>query len=165
MEHSHCAWGTLSKTLKYDGEWEPPETSMRSGSTPGKQWWKCGYVGGTPYSIFFRLLWKIEIPREGRWKLHQIQINAGRRVRKKKNVSQDTFQSLSHVQLFGTPRTIARQVLVSMGFSSKNTGVGCHFFFQGSSSPRDQTCIFCIGRQILYCCATWEAPCMTMESS
>ena len=32
---------------------------------------------------------------------------------------------------------------------------------RGSSRPRDQTqifCISCIGRQILYHCATWEAP-------
>ena len=31
---------------------------------------------------------------------------------------------------------------------------------RGSSRPRDRTCVcclFCIGRQILYCCATWEA--------
>ena len=49
----------------------------------------------------------------------------------KKNVSRDTFQSLTHVQLFGTPRTIALQALLSMGFSSKNTGVGCHALLQG----------------------------------
>ena len=29
---------------------------------------------------------------------------------------------------------------------------------RGSSLPRDDTCIFCIGRQILYHGATWEAP-------
>ena len=28
---------------------------------------------------------------------------------------------------------------------------------RGSSQPRDQTCVSCIGRQILYHCATWEA--------
>ena len=34
-------------------------------------------------------------------------------------------------------------------------------FPRGSSQPRDQTCVpcvFCIGRQILYHHATWEAP-------
>ena len=34
-----------------------------------------------------------------------------------------------------------------------NTGVGCHAFLQGSSPPRDQSCVFCvscIGRQVLY---------------
>ena len=30
-------------------------------------------------------------------------------------------------------------------------------YFRGSSPPRDQTCVSCIGRQILYHCATWEA--------
>ena len=36
-------------------------------------------------------------------------------------------------------------------------GISCN---KGSSQPRDQThvsCIFCVGRQILYYCATWEA--------
>ena len=31
---------------------------------------------------------------------------------------------------------------------------------RGSSRPRDWTCISCIGRWILYHCATWEAPCV-----
>ena len=30
-------------------------------------------------------------------------------------------------------------------------------YFRGSSQPRDQTCIFCIGRRILYQCITWGA--------
>jgi len=30
-------------------------------------------------------------------------------------------------------------------------------FSRGSSRPRDQTHVSCIGRQILYHCATWEA--------
>ena len=41
-----------------------------------------------------------------------------------------------------------------------DSGVGCHFLLQGSSWPRDQTCISCvscIGRQIIYHWATWEA--------
>ena len=41
-------------------------------------------------------------------------------------------ESLSHVQLFATPRTVAHQAPLSMGlFPSKNTGVGCHFLLQG----------------------------------
>ena len=32
---------------------------------------------------------------------------------------------------FATPRTVACQVPLSMGFSGKNTGVGCHFLLQG----------------------------------
>ena len=39
---------------------------------------------------------------------------------------------LSCVQLFVTPWTIAHQAPLSMGFSSKNTGVGCHALFQGT---------------------------------
>ena len=37
-------------------------------------------------------------------------------------------ESLSHVQLFVTPWTIACQTPLSIAL---NTGVGCHFFFQG----------------------------------
>ena len=29
------------------------------------------------------------------------------------------------------PWTVARQAPLSVGFSGKNTGVGCHFLFQG----------------------------------
>ena len=37
----------------------------------------------------------------------------------------------SHVWLFATPWTIARQAPLSQDFSGKNPGVGCHFFLQG----------------------------------
>ena len=37
---------------------------------------------------------------------------------------------LSHVRLFLTPWAVAYQVSPSMGFSSENTGVGCHFLLQ-----------------------------------
>ena len=44
-------------------------------------------------------------------------------------------KSLSHVQLFATPWTVAHQTPPSMGFSRqkycKSTGVGCHFLLQG----------------------------------
>ena len=35
------------------------------------------------------------------------------------------------VRLFATPRTVAHQAPLSMGFSSKNSGVGCHALLQG----------------------------------
>ena len=34
--------------------------------------------------------------------------------------------------------------------------MGCHLLLQGIFGPRDQTCVSCIGRQILYYYATWE---------
>ena len=37
----------------------------------------------------------------------------------------------SHVQLFAIPWAIAHQAPLSMGFHSKNAGVGCHFLLQG----------------------------------
>ena len=40
----------------------------------------------------------------------------------------------------------------------KDTSVGCHFLYQGSSLPRNRTCISCLGRQILYHWTTMEAP-------
>ena len=36
-------------------------------------------------------------------------------------------------------------------------------FSRGSSQPRDQTHVSCIGGQILYHQATWEAPCHTWQ--
>ena len=45
-------------------------------------------------------------------------------------------------------------------FHAKNTGMGCHFLFQGIFLTQDQTCVSCVsstGRWILYCCAIWEA--------
>ena len=41
------------------------------------------------------------------------------------------MKSLSHVWLFATPWVIVYQAPPSMGFSGKDTGVGCHFLFQG----------------------------------
>ena len=52
------------------------------------------------------------------------------------------------------PQAVAHKALLSMKFPRKNTGVGCHFLLQGSSWPRDQTHISCIGRQVLYHWAT-----------
>ena len=40
-------------------------------------------------------------------------------------------KSLSRFRLFVTPWTVAHQAPSSMGFSSKSTGVGCHFLLQG----------------------------------
>ena len=37
----------------------------------------------------------------------------------------------SRVQLCATPETAAYQAPPSLGFSGKNTGVGCHFLLQG----------------------------------
>ena len=50
------------------------------------------------------------------------------------------------------------RLLCPWDFSGKNIGLGCHFLLEGSSSPRDWTCIFCIGRRILYHLSTGEAP-------
>ena len=53
------------------------------------------------------------------------------------------------------------RLLCPWNFPGRNTGVRCHFFSsRDSSQPRDQTwvsCISCIGRWILYHCATWAA--------
>ena len=40
-------------------------------------------------------------------------------------------QSLSRVRFYATPRTVAQQALLSMGFSRKNTGAGGHALLQG----------------------------------
>ena len=43
------------------------------------------------------------------------------------------------------------------GFPRQEHWVGCHFFPRASFQPRDQTCVSCIGRRILYHGATKEA--------
>ena len=53
--------------------------------------------------------------------------------------------ALRRVWLFATPWTVAHQApLYPWDFPGKNTGVGCISSSQGSSWPRDQTCISCI---------------------
>ena len=53
--------------------------------------------------------------------------------------------------------TLAR-FLCPWGFPGKNTGVGCHFLFQGIFPTQGWTHISSIGRWILYHWATWEVP-------
>ena len=42
-------------------------------------------------------------------------------------IERKTVKSFSHVQLFVNPLTVACQAPQSMEFSTKDTGVGCHF--------------------------------------
>ena len=45
-------------------------------------------------------------------------------------------------------------------FTGKGTGGGCHFLLQGVFLTQELnpiSCIYCIGRQILYHCTIWEA--------
>ena len=71
-------------------------------------------------------------------------------------------QSLSRVQLFATPWTVAQHAPLSMEFlpQARILEWVAIFYFKGSSQPRDQTqvsCVSCIGRQILYLWAIREA--------
>ena len=68
-------------------------------------------------------------------------------------------KSLSCIWLFATLWAGALQSL-SMGFSRKNTGMGCHALLMGIFLTQGSNPIFyasCIGRQILYRWATREA--------
>ena len=75
-------------------------------------------------------------------------------------------QSFSHVRLYATLWTVTHQAPLSMRFSRQEYGSGLPFPPPGESSrPRDQThfqtklaCFSCVGRQILYHWAIWEAP-------
>ena len=59
-----------------------------------------------------------------------------------------------------TPWTVSSPNSLSIEFSRQECWSGLPFpFSRGSSQPRDWACIssfFCIGRQILYHCTTWE---------
>ena len=46
-------------------------------------------------------------------------------------------KSLSHVQLFATPWTVAFQAPLAMGFSRQYTGVDCHLLLQGIFPTQD----------------------------
>ena len=70
-------------------------------------------------------------------------------------------QLLSLVRLSATPWTVASQALLSVELSWQEAWSGLSFPAPGESSQhRDWTCVSCgscIGRQILYHWATWEA--------
>ena len=52
-------------------------------------------------------------------------------------VSETTWaQTLSHIQLFATPLTVAHQAPMFMDSPGKNTGVSCHFLLQGIFSTQ-----------------------------
>jgi len=69
-------------------------------------------------------------------------------------------QLLSHVWLFATPWTVVCQAPLSTGLIFQARILGWEPF-PPPSRPRDRTgvsCIFCIGRWILYHWASWEFP-------
>ena len=68
------------------------------------------------------------------------------------------MQICSHVWLFETQWTIACQAPLSMGILQERILEWVAFpFSRGSSQPRDQSHICCIGRRILYYWSPWEA--------
>ena len=70
-------------------------------------------------------------------------------------------QSLSHVQLFVTPWTVACQVLLSMAFPRQEYRSGLPFPLLGDlPNPGIEThvaCVTCTGGQSLYHWVTWGA--------
>ena len=67
-------------------------------------------------------------------------------------------QLLSHIHLFVTYEQQPARIPCPWGFSGKNTGVGCHFLFQGIFPTH---LLHLLHWQALYLCTTWEA----LESS
>ena len=59
-------------------------------------------------------------------------------------------QSLCHVQLFVTPWTVSHQAPVRGILQARILEWVAMSSSRGSSQPRDQTCVSCIDRQILY---------------
>ena len=68
---------------------------------------------------------------------------------------------LSCFWLFATPQTTACQAPVCGIFQARKLEWVAISYSRGSSQPRNRTRISCIGRQILYHYATWEAPNIT----
>ena len=70
-------------------------------------------------------------------------------------------QSLSHVQLFGTPLGSSFHGI----FQVRIQEWVAIFYSRGSYWPKDQTCVSwvsCTDRKILYYCTTWKAPSVQM---
>ena len=69
-------------------------------------------------------------------------------------------QLLSHVQLFATPWTVARQAPLSMEFSRQEHWSGLPVptlgYLSDSRIKPTSLCVSCVGRQIIYHCTTWE---------
>ena len=65
------------------------------------------------------------------------------------------FSLLSHVDSFAIPWT--GRLLCPCDFPGKTARADWHFLLQGIFQPRIWTCVFCIGRQILYHWATRKA--------
>ena len=62
-----------------------------------------------------------------------------------KHLTQCMLGCFSHVWLFVTPWTVAHKAPLSMGFSGKNTGVGCHFLLQGIFPTRGSSLHWHVG--------------------
>ena len=60
-------------------------------------------------------------------------------------------KSLSHVQFFVTPWTVAHQAPPSMEFSRQEYGVDCHFLLQGIFLTQGSNSGLLHCRQMLYC--------------
>ena len=79
----------------------------------------------------------------------------------------ETFSSTcacSVAQLFAALWAVACQTSLPMEFSRQEYWSGLPYPpFGGSSRPRDWTFVSCIGRQILYHCAIWEAKPLVKE--
>ena len=74
--------------------------------------------------------------------------------------------SLSVVSDFSRPHGLQpTRLLHPWGFSRQSTGVGCHCLLRESSRIRDQICVSCIGRQILYHWTTGEVSSFLSPSS
>ena len=56
-----------------------------------------------------------------------------------------------------TPWTVATRLLCPQDSPGKNTGVGCHFLYRGSSRPKDLTWVSCIAGGFCTDWATREA--------
>ena len=72
-------------------------------------------------------------------------------------------QLLSCVRLFATLGTVAHQAPLSMEFSRQEYWSGLPFPPPGDLPDPGISCVSCIGRQVLYHSATWEAPLVAFQ--
>ena len=113
--------------------------------------------------VFLITVWSLLLKEGSKWKNSSPSFTyLAVRLNHKRTILQNPVnvkcQSLSHVWVFVTPGTVARQAPLSMDSPGKNTGVGYHSLgSRGSSWPRDQTQVSCSAGRFFTIWATREA--------
>ena len=98
----------------------------------GKHWLRCkNFLVINKSSVTLNLfLDKNTNARRIPWTARRSNQSTLKEISPEYSLERKKMKSLSHVQLFETPWTVAHQAPHPWDFPGKNTGVGCHFLLQ-----------------------------------